>query len=186
MCKSRPLGGKGFPDLNLLLMAKFVCAHVELCVQGECKAALFVRFFIGAVLRTFKWYKVPLTVPTAWEVPFHYGWVKNFILKYELSAIEVEVLKEYKKVIGLVQGKDTICPVSAHTEGVVKVLWGDVAPPKLFNVHKDLSWMVAHNIVPVRQFIHSRRLRDVLKRAVGLKSRCITACGSVLMQTILV
>ncbi|XP_024235942.2 uncharacterized protein LOC112218930 isoform X2 [Oncorhynchus tshawytscha] len=36
------------------------------------------------------------------------------------------------------------------------MVWHIVAHPALLNLHRDLSWMVAHEILPVRAVMHSR------------------------------
>lgn len=156
--KNALLGGKQFPDLNLVLIAKYVVLHVHMCLFGKCTAALFLRFYMGAMLRSFKMYNVPLTVPTVWEMPFNFSLIKKFIVKNELKNIGKEYWEDYRKVIRLVQSKDTICPVRWYTADQVEMIWIEVAHPKLLNMHRDLAWLIVHEALPVRQMMYGRRM----------------------------
>ncbi|KAL0199534.1 hypothetical protein M9458_002721, partial [Cirrhinus mrigala] len=47
-------------------------------------------------------------------------------------------------------------PVPGLTLREAKQAWRNASHPALQNRHKDLSWMVAHEILPVRAVMHSR------------------------------
>ncbi|XP_066511883.1 uncharacterized protein [Hoplias malabaricus] len=54
------------------------------------------------------------------------------------------------------QDRETVSPVPGLTLGEAKRVWRNAAHPVLQNKHKDLSWMAAHEILPVRAVMHSR------------------------------
>ncbi|XP_046711707.1 uncharacterized protein LOC124390060 [Silurus meridionalis] len=55
-----------------------------------------------------------------------------------------------------VTDRETVSRVPGLTLGETKQVWKNAAHPALQNRHKDLSWMVAHEILPVRAVMHSR------------------------------
>ncbi|KAG1937627.1 hypothetical protein F2P79_018086 [Pimephales promelas] len=52
--------------------------------------------------------------------------------------------------------RESVSPVPGLTLGEAKDVWRNAAHPALQNRLKDLSWMVAHEILPVRAVMHSR------------------------------
>eukprot|EP00063_Salmo_salar_P067949 XP_014042784.1 PREDICTED: uncharacterized protein LOC106595972 [Salmo salar] len=52
--------------------------------------------------------------------------------------------------------REPVCPVRGLAIGEPTTVWRNVAHPALLNQHRDLSWMVAHEILPVRAVMHSR------------------------------
>ncbi|XP_036823869.1 uncharacterized protein LOC118945315 isoform X2 [Oncorhynchus mykiss] len=52
--------------------------------------------------------------------------------------------------------REPVCPVRGLAIGEPTTVWRNVAHPALLNRHRDLSWMVAHEILPVRAVMHSR------------------------------
>ncbi|RXN22041.1 reverse transcriptase [Labeo rohita] len=52
--------------------------------------------------------------------------------------------------------REPVSPVPGLTLSEAKQVWRNAAHPALQNRHKDLSWMAAHEILPVRAGMHSR------------------------------
>ncbi|KAL7852901.1 hypothetical protein SRHO_G00186860 [Serrasalmus rhombeus] len=52
--------------------------------------------------------------------------------------------------------REEVSPVPGLTLGEAKQVWRNAAHPALQNKHKDLSWLAAHEILPVRAVMHSR------------------------------
>ncbi|XP_029601123.1 uncharacterized protein LOC115184233 [Salmo trutta] len=52
--------------------------------------------------------------------------------------------------------REPVCPVRGLAIGEPTTVWRNVAHPALLNWHRDLSWMVAHEILPVGAVMHSR------------------------------
>ncbi|KAM9401085.1 uncharacterized protein ACWYII_030766 [Salvelinus alpinus] len=53
---------------------------------------------------------------------------------------------------------EPVCPVRGLATGEPTTVWRNMAYPAFLNRHRDLSWMVAHEILPVRAIMHSRRM----------------------------
>ncbi|XP_064815297.1 uncharacterized protein LOC135531108 [Oncorhynchus masou masou] len=56
----------------------------------------------------------------------------------------------------ILQVWEPVCPVRGLAVSEPTTVWRNVAHPALLNRHRDLSWMVAHEILPVRAVMHSR------------------------------
>ncbi|KAL7852907.1 hypothetical protein SRHO_G00186920 [Serrasalmus rhombeus] len=59
-------------------------------------------------------------------------------------------------MVSLVQDREEVSPVPGLTLGEAKQVWRNAAHPALQNKYKDLSWLAAHEILPVRAVMHSR------------------------------
>ncbi|RXN13429.1 reverse transcriptase [Labeo rohita] len=57
---------------------------------------------------------------------------------------------------GAIHDREPVSPVPGLTLSEAKQVWRNAAHPALQNRHKDLSWMAAHEILPVRAVMHSR------------------------------
>ncbi|KAJ8398696.1 hypothetical protein AAFF_G00418930 [Aldrovandia affinis] len=55
-------------------------------------------------------------------------------------------------------GREPMCPVRGMALGQAEEVWKAVADPDLLNRHRDLAWLVAHGVLPVRAVMHARRL----------------------------
>ena len=62
------------------------------------------------------------------------------------------------------QEGEPVSPVRGLALGEPSKVWRNVAHPALLNRHRDLNWMVAHEILPVRAVMHSR--------GMGTTARC--------------
>ncbi|XP_056126703.1 uncharacterized protein LOC130104239 [Rhinichthys klamathensis goyatoka] len=56
----------------------------------------------------------------------------------------------------IIQDRESVSPIPGLTLGEAKQTWKNAAHPALRNRHKDLAWMVAHEILLVRAVMHSR------------------------------
>ncbi|KAG1937632.1 zinc finger CCHC domain-containing protein [Pimephales promelas] len=52
--------------------------------------------------------------------------------------------------------REQVSPVRGLTLSEAQTTWRSVSHPALLNRHRDLAWMVAHEILPVRAVMHSR------------------------------
>ncbi|XP_029555022.1 uncharacterized protein LOC115153570 [Salmo trutta] len=64
-----------------------------------------------------------------------------------------QVLRKDQQISG---EREPVCPVRRLATGEPTTVWRNVAYPALLNRHRDLSWMVAHKIIPVRAVMHTR------------------------------
>ncbi|KAL0150090.1 hypothetical protein M9458_054517 [Cirrhinus mrigala] len=65
--------------------------------------------------------------------------------------------------------REPVSPVPGLTLREAKQAWRNASHPALQNRHKDLSWMVAHEILPVRAVMHSR---GMAKNPICPRSGC--------------
>ncbi|KAL6475088.1 hypothetical protein MHYP_G00161390 [Metynnis hypsauchen] len=56
----------------------------------------------------------------------------------------------------LFQAREPVVRVRGLGEAESRRIWENAAHPALLNRHKDLSWLAAHEILPVRAVMHSR------------------------------
>ncbi|XP_055788960.1 uncharacterized protein LOC129861847 [Salvelinus fontinalis] len=85
------------------------------------------------------------------------GFPKTRVLRhFKLEKEAVTVLTKHRSLLSLVQDREPVCPVRGLAIGEPTTVWRNVAHPALLNRHRDLSWMVAHEILPVRAVMHSR------------------------------
>ncbi len=111
---------------------------------------------MGSYLRTLKILPVDLKTPVSFNLPKEYCFIKTFLKKYLLEKEDVSILTNHKHLVSLVQNREPVSPVPGLTLSEAKQVWRNAAHPALQNRHKDLSWMVAHEILLVRAVMHSR------------------------------
>lgn len=170
--KRRPEnGGKGLPDPHLFLSSRFTALHIRYAVSPykDNKTAAMARFWMGSYLRTLKILPVDLRSPVSFNLPKEYSFIKTFLKKYLLETDDVTILTNHKSLISLVQDREPVSPVPGLTLSEAKQVWRNAAHPTLQNGSKDLSWMVAHEILPVRAVMHSR---GMAKNPVCPRSGC--------------
>src|SRR4029434_8603848 len=68
-----------------------------------------------------------------------------------------------------VQDREKVSPVPGLTTCEAKRVWRNVAHPALQNKQRDLSWMAAHEILPVRAVMHPR---GTAKSSICPRSGC--------------
>ncbi|XP_051568443.1 uncharacterized protein LOC127449203 isoform X2 [Myxocyprinus asiaticus] len=170
--KKRPEnGGKGLPDPHLFLASRFTALHIGYAVtpSRENKTAAMARFWMGSYLRVLKILPIDLTTPVAFNLPKEYDFIKKFLKKKSLETQDATILTNHKSLVSLVQDREPVSPVPGLTLGEAKEVWRNAAHPALQNRHKDLAWMVAHEILPVRAVMHSR---GMAKNAICPRSGC--------------
>lgn len=151
-------GGKGFPDLRLKLGVHFVAKHLGLVFFHSNKAACFVRYYLGGVLRGLKMFSPSLNVPTAFHVPYYYSVLRNTLVRYDLCGIRKETWTKPKVVCFLVTDRTDPCTIGPLSSTEVRDVWTTVSHPRLLNQHKDLNWQAVHEILPVRRTMYRRSL----------------------------
>ncbi|RXN13427.1 reverse transcriptase [Labeo rohita] len=151
-------GGKGLPDPHLFLGSRFTALHIKyaLTPSEDNKTAAMTRFWMGSYLRTLKILPVDLKSPVSFNLPNEYSFIKTFLKKYLLEQQDVTILTNHKHLVSFVQDREPVSPVPGLTLREATQVWRNAAHPALQNRHKDLSWMVAHEILPVRAVLHSR------------------------------
>ncbi|KAL6476330.1 hypothetical protein MHYP_G00148290 [Metynnis hypsauchen] len=65
--------------------------------------------------------------------------------------------------------QEPVCLVRGLGEGESRQVWANAAHPALLNRHRDLAWMAAHEVLPVRAVMHSR---GMAKNAICPWPRC--------------
>ena len=154
-------GGRGVPDLYRVFMSNFTALHVAMVVKMDTKAAFFVRFFMGGYMRRLGLINVPLSVPSAFNMPELYRPIQTFFKKCGLEGEGAGTLTSHRAILSFVQGRDPVCPVRGLALGQAEDIWSAVTHPDLLRRHKDLAWMGAHEVVAVRAIMHARRLSAV-------------------------
>ena len=158
MKKRQEKGGKGVVDFYLVLWCHSVALQVSLCLSMSCKASFFVRFFMGAFLRSLGVLKVSLRVPVAFKMVGGYKNVKAFVQRMGLEKVGAGVLTSQKSLVSFVQDRDPVSRVRGLALGRAGEVWNAVAHPDLLHRHKDLAWLAAHEVLSVRGMLHARRL----------------------------
>lgn len=158
MKKAPQNGGKGVPDLYLFLGAFYTAQHMKyaLTPSKQEKTAAMARFWMGSFLRTHKLLKTNLKMPVAFDQPPAYTYIKKFLKNFNLVKESVAVLTNCRSILSLVQEREQVCPVRGLTQCEAQKVWRNVSHSALQNRHRDLAWMVAHEILPVRAVMHSR------------------------------
>ncbi|XP_036823868.1 uncharacterized protein LOC118945315 isoform X1 [Oncorhynchus mykiss] len=93
-----------------------------------------------------------------WEDKWRHGpsiWSGSNFNKNDGVAILIKTPQVVVKGSTVVD-REPVCPVRGLAIGEPTTVWRNVAHPALLNRHRDLSWMVAHEILPVRAVMHSR------------------------------
>lgn len=114
------------------------------------------RFWLGSYLRTLRLIPVDLRAPVSFLLPTHYAQLQRFLRHFKLEKEIVTVVTKHRSLLSLVQEREPVCPVRGLATGEPTMVWRNLAHPALLNRHRDLSWMVAHEILPVRHVMHSR------------------------------
>ncbi len=171
MKKRKENGGKGLPDLQLFLGSRFTTQHIKYATSPsrDNRTVAMTRFWMGFYLRTLKILKSDLTTPVSFNLRKEYDFIKKFFKRHVLEKQDVTVLTDHKAIVSLVQDQEPVSPIPGLTLNEAKQTWKNAAHPALQNRHKDLVWMVAHEILPVRAVMHSR---GMAKNAVCPRSGC--------------
>jgi exonuclease III len=169
--KRKENGGKGLPDPHLFLGSRFAALHIQyaLTPSREHKTAAMTRFWMGSYLRTLKILPIDLKTPVSFNLSKEHSFIKKFLKKNLLETNNATILTNHKSLISLVQDRELVSPVPGLTLGEAKEVWRNAAHPALQNRLKDLSWMVAHEILPVRAVMHSR---GMAKNSICPRSGC--------------
>nr|XP_055049577.1 LINE-1 retrotransposable element ORF2 protein [Misgurnus anguillicaudatus] len=157
--KKRPEnGGKGLPDPHLFLGSRFTALHIgyALTPSRENKTAAMTRFWMGSYLRALKILPVDLRTPVSFNLSKEHCFIKTFLKKYVLEKEEVTILTNHKNIVSFVQEREPVSPIPGLTLSEAQQVWRNAAHPALQNRLKDLAWLVAHEILPVRAVMHSR------------------------------
>lgn len=155
--RPRSKGGKGLPDLYLFLGSRYTALHLTLATSPATnKTQALARFWLGSYLRSLRLIPVDLRAPVSFLLPTHYAQLQKFLRHFKLEKEAVTVLTKHRSLLSLVQDREPVCPVRGLAIGEPTTVWRNVAHPALLNQHRDLSWMVAHEILPVRAVMHSR------------------------------
>uniref|UniRef100_A0A8C7IU91 Reverse transcriptase domain-containing protein n=1 Tax=Oncorhynchus kisutch TaxID=8019 RepID=A0A8C7IU91_ONCKI len=155
--RPRSKGGKGLPDLYLFLGSRYTALHLTLATSPvNNKTQALARFWLGSYLRTLRLIPVDLRAPVSFLLPPPYVQLQKFLRHFKLEKETVTVLTKHSSLLSLVQEREPVCPVRGLATGEPTTVWRNVAHPALLNRHRDLSWMVAHEILPVRAVMHSR------------------------------
>ena len=153
-------GGKGLPDFKVFLGSRYTALHLALATtpSGNHKTAALARFWMGSYLRHLQWIPKDLRTPVSFNLPPAYLFIKTFLKTHILEKEPLTVLTKHRSVLSLVQEREEVSRVRRLALGESATVWRNVSHPALLNKHRDLSWMVAHEILPVRAVMHSRRL----------------------------
>ncbi|KAL6481304.1 hypothetical protein MHYP_G00093840 [Metynnis hypsauchen] len=97
-------------------------------------------------------------------------------MKYALTRAEGKTgamvrfgLGSYLRRLKILKKQEPVCLVRGLGEGESRQVWANAAHPALLNRHRDLAWMAAHEVLPVRAVMHSR---GMAKNAICPWPRC--------------
>ncbi|XP_070771031.1 LOW QUALITY PROTEIN: uncharacterized protein [Enoplosus armatus] len=160
MKKPKEKGGKGVPDLYLFLGSRYTALHITTATapSRNPKTTAMTRFWMGSYLRRLKILPNDLKVPVSFNLPPTYAFIQTFLRHFNLEQEELKVLTNHRSVISVVQEQEPVSPVRGLALGEPSAVWCNVNHSALPNRLRDLSWMVAHEILPVRSVMHSRGL----------------------------
>lgn len=158
MKKPKEKGGKGVPDLLLFLGSRFTAIHITAATapSRNAKTAAMARFWMGSYLRRLKILPSDLKVPVSFILPPTYAFIQTFLKRFHLEQEDVCVLTNHRSLISVVQEREPVSPVRGLAFGEPSTVWRNTNHSALPNRLRDLSWMVAHEILPVRSVMHSR------------------------------
>ena len=156
MKKPKEKGGKGVPDLFLFFGSLYTTLHItHATAPSRHKTTAMARYWMGSYLTHIKLLPVNLRVPVSFNLPPAYEIIKKFIRHFNIEQ-DVEVLTNHRSLLSIVQEREAVSPVPRLAVGEPQKVWHNVNHPALPNRLRDLSWMVAHDILPVRAVMHSR------------------------------
>lgn len=158
MKKPKEKGGKGVPDLYLFLGSRYTTLHLKIATDpsGNPKTKAMTRFWMGSYLRKMKFLPTDLKVPVSFNLPPVYAFIQTFLKHFNLEQEELHILTNHRSLISVVQEREPVSPVRGLAFGEPSTVWRNVNHSALSNRLRDLSWMVAHEILPVRSVMHSR------------------------------
>ncbi|XP_044074896.1 uncharacterized protein LOC122886585 [Siniperca chuatsi] len=158
MKKPKEKGGKRVPDLYLFLGSRYTALHITTTTapSRNPKTTAMTRFWMGSYLRTLKILPTDLRVPVSFSLPPAYAFIQTFLKHFNLEQEELEVLTNHRSLISVVQEREPVSPVRGLAFDEPSTVWRNVNHSALPNRLRDLSWMVAHEILPVRSVMHSR------------------------------
>ncbi|XP_078412405.1 uncharacterized protein LOC144689141 [Cetorhinus maximus] len=160
MYKPLDKGGKNVPNIALILMATFVCGCIKRCVDPQyanTKCHYVLRFYLSPVLRRMGLATLPRNAPSSWTVPYHLSLVEKFMQK---NTFDHKSIRQWsaRNVLEALRDKERVDPVGWFPEQTVKVIWQNASSPELSNKHQDVAWLVVRKALPVRSFLHARKL----------------------------
>lgn len=158
MKRPKEKGGKGVPDLYLFLGSLYTTLHFKAATapSRNPKTAAMTRFWMGTYLRKRKFLPTDLKVPVSFNLPPTYGFICTFLKKFKLEQEELQILTNHRLLLSVVQEREPVSPVRRLAFGEPSTVWRNANHSALPNRLRDLSWMVAHEILPVRSVMHSR------------------------------
>ncbi|XP_016522825.1 uncharacterized protein LOC107835100 [Poecilia formosa] len=158
MTKPKEKGGKGVPDLYLFLGSLYISTHFKQAMDifNNPKTNAMNRFWFGSYLRKLKLLKSDFKKPAAFNLPPAYAFIQKFLQHFKLEGEEIGILTNHRFIISIVQDREPATPVRGLLRGDANTVWRNVGHPVLPNRLQDLSWMVAHEILPLRAVMHSR------------------------------
>ena len=156
MKKPKEKGGKGVPDLFLFFGSLYTTLHItHATAPSRHKTTAMAKFWMGSYLARIKLLPINLRAPVSFNLPPAYEIIKKFLRHFNLEQ-NVDVLTNHRSLLSLVQEREAVSPVPRLALGQPQNVWHNVNHPALPNRLRDLSWMVAHDILPVRAVMHSR------------------------------
>lgn len=163
MKRPKEKGGKGVPDLYLFLGSTFSSLHLKIVTtpSRNPRTVAMTRFWMGSYLRRLKIIQTDLKVPVSFNLPPSYAFIETFLKDFNLEKEEVQVLTNHRCLISIVQEREPVSPVRGLAVGEPSEVWRNVNHSALPNRLRDMSWMVAHEILPVRSVLHSRGMAAI-------------------------
>lgn len=150
-------GGRGLPDFKTFMASRYTAIHMTLAGKNT-KSGHMTRYCMGGYLRSRRLLPADLQRPVAFTPPPAYAVLIDFMKSFNLESETMTVLTNHKRILSVVQEREPVSQVRGLAFGEPTTVWRNVAHPALLNRHRDLSWMVAHEILPVAAVMHSRSM----------------------------
>ncbi|KAM4692457.1 uncharacterized protein WCC33_017237 [Rhinophrynus dorsalis] len=160
MYKDPRKGGKGVPDIPVMLRAFFVCNCVRRTLRDNDQSSAgssMSRFFLLPLWRGLGWDKWDSSIPYNWTTPWFYLDVSKFVREHQLEGVKPDLWTP-KVIHKLIRAKDTMEQISGLPDATAETVWKNVASSRLTNRHKDIAWMTIQGGLPLRTFMHARGL----------------------------
>lgn len=143
---------------SFVLGSRYAAIHIKAATtpSRNPKTAAMTRFWMGFYLRRLKILPTDLRVPVSFSLPPAYDFIQTFLRHFNLEHEELQILTNHRSLISVVQEREPVSPVRGLAFGEPSTVWRNVNHSALPNRLRDLSWMVAHEILPVRSVMHSR------------------------------
>ncbi|XP_040211179.1 uncharacterized protein LOC120941673 [Rana temporaria] len=139
MFKEPLKGGKGVPDIAILLRVFFACNCIRRTLVDrtvDSGGNSMSRFFLLPLWKSLGWDKWDSSIPYNWDAPWYYLDTFKFIKELGLHGVKPDLWKP-KTINKLIRASDILESIPGLPSATCKVVWRNVSSKRLTNRHKD-------------------------------------------------